>query len=163
MAGIYFLEPFFRYYALPFVLVFVLVYAVLQRTKLLGDDAKRVNSLIGMVVGLIVISFSAATNLIIQLMAFLAVVISILLVFLLIFGFIKGKTDPEILGKYWQYVLMGLFAAVMVIFLIVATGNWDWFINYITKDNTGRMLFLNGALVAIIVVALVSVLKGEKS
>lgn len=40
---------------LPFLLIFVIVYAILQKTKILGEDKKNLNIVVAIVVGLLVV------------------------------------------------------------------------------------------------------------
>src|SRR3989344_8866636 len=40
---------------LPFLLIFVIVYAILQKTKILGEGRKNLNVIIAVVVGLLVV------------------------------------------------------------------------------------------------------------
>ncbi|MBI3035067.1 hypothetical protein HYY71_01985 [Candidatus Woesearchaeota archaeon] len=40
---------------LPFLLIFVIVYAILQKTKILGDGKKNLNAVVAIVVGLLVV------------------------------------------------------------------------------------------------------------
>ncbi len=46
----------FYEFALPFLLVFTIVFAVLEKTQLFGKDKKNINLIIGIVVGLIVVN-----------------------------------------------------------------------------------------------------------
>ncbi len=85
-----FISSYFLDYILPFVLVFTLIFAILEKTKLLGEDKKQINSLVGLVVGLILIAFPYARDIVVLLMPFLAVSAVILLVFMLLYGFILG-------------------------------------------------------------------------
>ena len=82
------ISPYFLDYVLPFVLVFTVVFAVLQKTKLLGDEVKQINAILGLVVGLFLIAFPGPRGIIVLLMPFLAVALVILLVFMLLYGFI---------------------------------------------------------------------------
>lgn len=86
-------SPFFVEGVLPFLLVFVLVYAVLQKTKILGEDKKQINAIISLVIGLIAVSFSSYVGVIVNLIPVLAVGLVIILVFLLLWGivFVGGK------------------------------------------------------------------------
>ena len=77
--------PIFQEYILPFVLVFTLIFAILQKTKLLGDDVKQINAIVGFVVGLMFVVFPFANNFVVQLMPFLAVSAVVLLVFMLMY------------------------------------------------------------------------------
>lgn len=40
---------------LPFLLIFVIIFAILQKTKILGEDKKNLNVIVSMVVGLLVV------------------------------------------------------------------------------------------------------------
>ena len=82
-----------------FILIFALIFAILQKTKLLGDESKRVNAMISLVIGLMLIAFPPARNLVVLLMPFLAVVAVILLVFMLLYGFIVGKKEGDVLSS----------------------------------------------------------------
>ncbi|MFC1648586.1 hypothetical protein ACFL1B_03955 [Nanoarchaeota archaeon] len=41
---------------LPFILVFALIYAILNKSKIMGRDSKRINTIISLVMGLMVIA-----------------------------------------------------------------------------------------------------------
>jgi len=41
------------------------------------------------------------------------------------------------------------------------TGYWDWFLNFVFNGNYGTSLWVNGLLIAIIVGAIVAVIKGD--
>ena len=129
------LSGFFLDYALPFALIFTLIFAVLQRTKLLGDGKKQIDAIIGLVVGLILIATPPARNIVVGLMPVLAVLVTILLVFMLLYGFIAGKKDGDVLGKWWKYALIALLAIVMVIALLVLSGYWDMVYTYVTQSQ----------------------------
>ena len=43
---------------LPFLLVFAVVFAILQKTKILGEGKKQIDAIVSLVIGLIVIAFS---------------------------------------------------------------------------------------------------------
>lgn len=40
---------------LPFLLIFVIIYAILQKTKILGEDRKNLNAAVAVVIGLLVV------------------------------------------------------------------------------------------------------------
>jgi len=57
MVEIVFISPLFLNYILPFVLVWTLIFAILEKTNLLGEGRRQINAIIGLVVGLILIAF----------------------------------------------------------------------------------------------------------
>jgi len=65
-----FIAPYFLDYILPFVLIFTLIFAILQKTKLLGEDNRNVDVLIGLVVGLTLIAFPGSRSVVVLLMPF---------------------------------------------------------------------------------------------
>ena len=73
---------------LIFVLVFTMVFAVLQKAKVFGDGKKQIDALIGLAVALIVISAGYATDIISQLIPFLAITLVIILIFMVLIGFL---------------------------------------------------------------------------
>jgi hypothetical protein len=73
LADNFFLYPIFREAILPFILVFTLVFAILQKTKLLGDGKKQIDAIVSLVIGLILISFSYAVGILTILIPFLVI------------------------------------------------------------------------------------------
>lgn len=155
---------FFLEYLLPFALVFVLIFAILQKSKLLGDGKKQIDAIIGLVVGLILIAYGPARLIVVQLQVFLAVFASILLVFMLLMAFISQKKEGEILGKWFKYALYAILCVSLVIALIVMFGYWDMVVGFVTNSSSGGQLWVNGLIIVVIVGALIAVLadKGNK-
>lgn len=160
-----FISSFFLSYLLPFALIFTLVFAILQKTKLLGDDKKQIDAIVGLIVGLILIAFGPARDIVVKLQVFLAVSVAILLVFMLLYGFVSGKKDGDILSKGWKYAFYALITIALIIALIVITGYWDVVTNYLFNDTTGAQIWINGLIIVVIAGALIAVLsdKGKSS
>ena len=152
------ISPYFLDYVLPFVLVFTVIFAVLQKTKLLGDEVKQINAIIGLVVGLFLIAFPGPRSIIVLMMPFLAVALVILLVFMLLYGFIVSKKDGDVLGKWWKVAFGALLTIGLISFLLVITGYDNFLFN-----AGGGQVWINLLLVIIIVGAIIAVVRGEKS
>ena len=165
MAEPIFISGFFLSYLLPFALIFTLVFAILQKTKLLGDDKKQIDAIVGLLIGLFLIAFPAARDIVVKLMPFLAVFIAILLVFMLLYGFVSGKKDGDILSKGWKYAFYAIITISLIIALIVITGYWEFVQNYLFNDVTGAQIWVNGLIIVVIAGALIAVLsdKGKSS
>ena len=160
MAEPFFINSFFLSYILPFVLVFTLVFAILQKTQLLGDGKKQNDSLVALVIGLILIAFPFARDIVVKLMPFLAVSIAILLVFMLGYGFIyNGKVEMH---KYLKWTLMIIFGLALATVILWISGAWDGIYNFIFERNQGQ-IWVNIVLVAVMAGAVVAVLKGKGS
>ncbi|MEK6873031.1 MAG: hypothetical protein AABW90_03395 [Nanoarchaeota archaeon] len=162
MPEIFLLNPYFVDFILPFVLVFTLVFAILQKTKLLGDDKKQIDAMIGLVVGLLVIAFPYPRSIIVLLMPFLAVVVVILLVFMLLYGFVVGKKEGDVLGNKWKVVLGAILAVGLVSYLIYIAGYWNYVQDFFFSGSYGQ-IWINVILIMVIIGAIVAVIRGDKS
>ncbi|MBS3080661.1 hypothetical protein J4221_04270 [Candidatus Pacearchaeota archaeon] len=160
---ILFVSPFFVEYILPFVLVFTIVFAVLQKTQLFGEDKRAIDTLIGLVIGLILIGFPYARSLIILLMPFLAFFVVLLLVFMLLYGFASGKKDSEggILSSGWKIAWIAFISLSLITYLLIISGYWDFVLSLFFGTRSGPILSTIIMIVAIIAV-IVAVIKGEK-
>ena len=112
----------FKDYILPFLLVFVLVFAVLEKTKLLGDEKKQLDAIIAFVIGLIVVGVLFPKEVISNMVLFLSVSLVILFVFLLLYGFATGSKDGFELGKGLKIFLGVIIGIAVIIAIIWATG-----------------------------------------
>ncbi|MDP2946629.1 MAG: hypothetical protein Q8N88_00805 [Nanoarchaeota archaeon] len=146
-------------YVLPFVLVFTLVFAILQKTKILGDEKKQIDSLIALVIGIILIAFPFARDIIVELMPFLAVSVAILLVFMLLYGFIYGKTDDMRKGIKTALLIIGSLALITVVLII--TGAWDYIYSMMFERPEGAQIWINILLIAVIAGAIIAVVSGK--
>ena len=130
-----FISPFFLDYILPFVLVFTLIFAILQKTKILGDEKKQIDAIIALVIGIILISFPFARDIVVKLMPFLAVSVAILLVFMLLYGFVYGKTDKMQNGIKIALLIIGSLGLITVVLII--TGAWDYLYSMLFERAAG--------------------------
>jgi hypothetical protein len=140
------------------VLTFTLIFAVLQKTKLLGDGKKQIDSLVGLVVGLLLISFPLSRNIVSGLMPFLAVAIAILFIFMLFYGLAYGKTEMESSIK-WIFVI--LFSISLIAVFLYVSGFIDPLYNFLFNRQDSSQVWINLVLVVVIIGAIIAVLKGE--
>ncbi len=138
---------------LPFLLIFAVTFAILQKTKILGDGKKQIDAIVALVIGLIVITFGYATNLINSIIPFLAISIVVILVFMILYGMVFQGDDKFKVHKGIQ-ITVGILAALgLIIVLLVATGAWDYLYDrfFLGSDSSG--LVTNVILIVVIVVA----------
>jgi len=108
---------------LPFLLVFVVVFAILQKSKILGDGRQQIDAIVGLVVGLILIGVPGPRDIIVGIMPWMAVGVAVLLVFLLLYGFVAG--DLSKLGEEKGVKIgIGLLAGVFTIAVILYVSGW---------------------------------------
>ena len=92
-----FISPIFIEYILPFVLIFTLVFAILEKTKVLGDGKKQINAIVAAISGLILLGFETFRDVITGIVPYAVVAMIVIFVFLLLYGFLGGKIY-DILG-----------------------------------------------------------------
>jgi hypothetical protein len=108
--------------AVLFLLVFVVVFAILQKSKILGDNVSKINSLVALSFALIFVGVSSTTDLISRMIPFVAVALSVILMFLLLWGFVGGEIGS--LPKGIKNTLITLSAIFMIVLVLYISGWW---------------------------------------
>lgn len=155
-----FMNSFFTEMLLPFLLVFVVVFAILRKTKILGgDEAARVDAIVGLVIGLILIGVPGPRDILVGIMPWMAVGVGVILVFLILYGFVAGDLSGSNMPNSLKYTIGGLAAVFVVWIVLYVTGLgakiWNSF-------GTGSDIWMNIVLVALIVGVVLVALKGGK-
>ena len=154
-------SPLFSGAVLPFILIFTVVFAILQKSKILGDGKKQIDALVALVVGLITITFANAVGIINYLLPFLAVSIVMILVFLILVAMVAGGEKGFELHKGFKWTIMILAFIAVVIAGLILTGAWDY-LAYQFNGPGGSSLFTNIVFIAIIAGAALFVFFGDK-
>ena len=162
MAETMFSSPIFIEIILPFLLVFTLVFAVLDKTKLLGDGKKQINAIISLVVGLILIGFDFARDIVVRLIPFLVAALVILFVFMLLFGFISGKKEGDVLPLGLKIALGIIFGLAVLVAVLWVTGAWDYIYEVVVEGEFSETIWINVFMLAIIGGAIAIVVSGKK-
>lgn len=149
---------------LPLLLIFTVIFAILERLKLFGDDKKQMHAIIALVIAIITVAFAYPTDIIVKLMPFLAVAVVIVLIFLILYGMVspgdkeKGLNLPNGL-KIAFGVLIGI---ALIIAVLWATDYLDTVYSLIFKSGSSNKLLTNIVVLAAIAGALFVVLKKWK-
>jgi hypothetical protein len=152
-------HPFFTEQILPFLLVFTLIFAILDRIKILGEGKRQINAIVAFVIGLLLIAFPFPRSIIVNLMPLLAVTAVILLVFMLLYGFVGGG---ELKGEKWMKITFGiLIGLALLIALLVFTNYWNVVVDAVTGGRGGEIA-TNILFIAIIIAAIAVVLSTGK-
>jgi len=157
-----FISPLFINYILPFVLVFTLIFAILEKSQLLGEGKKQVNSIIGLVVGLILIAFPFARDIVVKLMPFLAISAVVLLVFMLLYGFVVGKKDGDVLDRKLKIAFGIIIGFALITVLLFSAGLWDPIYDSLFQRQGGSQILVNVVLIIIIAGAVIAVVTTSK-
>lgn len=153
---------------LPFLLVFALVFAILEKTKILGTEGKdqepkrNVNTLVAFVVAMMVIATNKVVNTINLALPNIILIIVAFVAFLLMIGVFYGTGElkfRETNPYYFKgFVAVSLIILVLILLnsLTLASGQtWlDFTIKYVTENLSGpvvtSIIFLIVAVAAII-------------
>ncbi len=152
-------NPFFTEMLLPFLLVFVVVFAILQKSQILGKGKAQVDAIVGLVVGLILIGVPGPRNLLVGIMPWMAVGVAVILVALILYGFVAGdlsKLGEEKWVKYGMGSLVIVFTLGIVLFVSgLHEKLWDSF--GVTSD-----VWMNIVMIGLVLGAMVVAVKGGK-
>jgi len=112
---------------LPFLLIFTIMFAILEKTRVLGTETvegvketkKNLNSMVAFVIAFLTIASSKLVAVINQTAAHIVILLLISVFFLLLIGsFMKESDSPVYLEKPWSTIFMIImFVGVLVIFL----------------------------------------------
>ncbi len=145
----------FTRFAFPFLLVFFVVFAVLEKTKVLGDN-KQINALIAFIIGLIFVSVVFPVEVIKNMVLFLTIALITMFVALILWGFVNGKVDIE--NKSVK-ILLGVGIAIAVLVAILwATGFYP-IVEGLFKQDWSQSFWTNLLFIVVIAVAVALVLK----
>jgi len=157
-------NPVLTRFILPFLLVFFIIFAILDKTKLFGEGKKQLNALVSFIIGLIFVSALYPTEIVSNLMLFLTValvaVFVILLLWGLIFGDIKEGFKPSKGIKIGLAIVTGI---AFFIALIRITGVSERVSDVLFHQAWSNALWTNVAFIVVVAVALALILAKKKT
>jgi len=128
---------------LPFILVFTIVFAILEKTKILGkEDKKNVNALVAFAVGLFVVAASNIVDVLRDALPVISLLLVVLLSAMLLVGTIHGDEEFKYFAQnmFWRWFLtIALIISVLLIFAnFIKTDDGDtWlevFWDFVSRD-----------------------------
>ncbi|OIO81498.1 hypothetical protein AUJ84_00980 [Candidatus Pacearchaeota archaeon CG1_02_32_132] len=154
-------NTFFSELVLPFLLVFVIMFAILQKAKIFGEGKKQIDALVALVIGLIFIAFTNAVGIVTSLIPFLAVGAVIILVFMILYGMVFKEGEFE-MSKGLKIGFGIVIGIALIIAVMMSTGIWDYVLeNWVYGGESD--LFMNAVFIVIIAVAVAAVVWGSGS
>jgi len=154
----------FTNFAFPFLLIFFIIFGVLEKTEIFGSGRRQLNALIAFVVGLIFVTAVFPKLVVANLILFLTVAIVVMFVALLLWGFIAGEE-----GLKFKDAPKGLkyFIAIVIIIAVVAALLWALgvegsFFDFLFRSNWSEEFLTNAGFIIAVIVVLVLVIRGVK-
>jgi lysylphosphatidylglycerol synthetase-like protein (DUF2156 family) len=154
-------SPLFMEMILPFLLIFTVVFAILQKTEILGKGKRQIDAIVALVIGLIVVAFGNAVGIINAFMPVLAVAIVVLLVFMIMFGMVFKEGEFK-MPKGVQTAVGILAAIVVIVALLLFTGWWNYLYDLIFSGGGASAIVSNVVIIVIVIVAVAIVWWGGK-
>jgi len=149
-------------FAYPFLLIFFIVFAILEKTKILGEEKKQLNALIAFVIGLIFVSAFQPKIIVENLILFLTVALVVMFVVLMIWGFVSSTKEGFQLEGWMKWILWIVGGIAVIIAVLWAVGVWDKVVDLLFKQNWSNSFWTNAAFIVAIAAALAAVLKSSK-
>jgi len=137
---------------LPFLLIFVVIFALLAKTKVLGEDKKKYNLVVALVIGLLVViphvldaypegaDVVEIMNTALPQVSIIAVAVIMLLILIGLFG---GES------KWMGSSLSGWIAIVSFIIILIIFGgaagwwgNWSWFDDFFGVETVAIIVMI---------------------
>ena len=151
---------------LPFLLVFTITFAILEKTRILGEEEisgkkyprKNLDSMVALVTALLIVTTTQLVALINQFLAIVSLVLVISLGFLLMVGiFYEPGQNKKLLSDTWVKVLTLLMFVVLLAILLYMMGILDDVYNWLTMSMNGEIIgsiviiAIMGAIIAFVV------------
>ena len=153
--------PIVSKFILPFLLVFFIVFAILKKTKVLGDNQDQINALVSFVIGLIFVGASFQKLMVENLILFLTIAIIVAFVGLLLWGFVTGDSPTIGVigndGKGLKWTAGIIITLAVVIAVLWSAGIGLSFFDPLFNQSWSKMFWTNAAFIVVIglVVAIV--------
>ncbi|MCK5149763.1 hypothetical protein KAJ87_02465 [Candidatus Pacearchaeota archaeon] len=150
-------------FILPFLLIFTLVFAILEKTKLLGDGKKQLNAIVAFVIGLIFVTAVFPKEVVGNLMLFLTVALVIMFVIMLLWGFVFGDIKDGFKPEGWMKIGLGLIIGIATIAAVIwAVGIRGGIIDFLFRQSWSSTFWTNFSFVIIVVLVLVYFIRKPK-
>ena len=139
---------------LPFLLVFAIVFAIFEKTKILGTEKiegheytkKNLNAIIAFVISFFVVASSKLVGVINQALSNIVLLLMLIVFFLLLVGvFFKEGEDVILEGGWKTFFMFTTFMGIVLIFLDALdwlSPFWDWLSNNASTRWLGSLFLL---------------------
>ena len=137
---------------LLFLLIFTLIFAILQKTEILGKGKRQIDALVALAIALLVSGVGSVLDFVQQIIPFLAIALVIILVFMLLLGMFYKEGTFDI--PSWMKVTVGIiiFIALLIAVLIFTKG-WDYIVGWFGGSSGwgGNVILIIVIIVAILI------------
>ena len=144
---------------LPFLLVFTIVFAILEKTRVFGTEKidgneyskKNLNAVAAFVIGFFVIASSKLVEIITTVSSYTVLLLLLSVLFLLLVGSFMKEGEGGFLTGNWNYFFMILMFVGIVLIFIYALGWWDQVWDFFRFQTGGEVV---GSIILIVIIVL---------
>lgn len=161
-------SPILTKFVYPFFLMFFIVFAIIDRTKIFGEEKKQINALVAFVIAFIFVSAIFPKEIVTNLILFLTIAIVIVFIVLLLWGFIMGGESLKLFEK--SSTGFKIFIGVLVVVAVTIAVLWAAGIDAgglfgkLFSSDWSKSFWTNVLFIVLVAIALAVVLKsGSKS
>lgn len=146
----------------PLLFVFVLVFAILEKTQIFGEKKTQSNAVLSLVIGLIFVGFVVPKMMVNNLIQFMSVGLFVIFMILILWGFVSGNKDLTVadgegrkIHKLFAVLIFG--SIVLAILWIAGVGDnilaaLSNFFSLLFNSSWSTTFWTNFVLVALILV-----------
>ncbi len=166
--GVTFLQsPLLTNFVYPFLLIFFILFAVLEKSKVFGEGRTQINAFVSFVIGFIFVSAVFPKEMASNLMLFLSIALAVVFVVLVLWGFIMGEDGLKIFEKSppgLKWAIGGFIIVAVIIAVLWAAGvDTASFFDNLFNSSWSSKFWTNFVFIVFVVVALAVVLATSKS
>jgi len=147
----------------PFLLIFFIIFAILEKTKVFGEDKKQINALIAAVIGFIFVSAVFPKEVVSNLMLFLSIAIVIVFVVLMLWGFVMGEEGLKIFSGSSKglKIAIGVVIIIAVVIAVCWAAGLDTlgFFSTLFNSSWSDSFWTNAIFIVMVAAALAVALK----
>jgi hypothetical membrane protein len=162
---------------LPFILVFTIVFAILEKTKVLGMEKvgekeytrKNLNAMVAFVISFLVVASSRLVEIITTVSAQIVILLMVSVLFLLLVGSFAKESEGGYLHGNWQiFFMFVMFIGIVLIFLGAIENEegdtWlEVFWNYVSQNGQGGNAVGSIILLILLILLIVYVVRTPKT
>jgi len=155
---------------LPFLLVFTIVFAILEKTAVFGweDEDKKIpkkniNAMVAFVIGFMVVAATKVVEVLNKALPQVILILILLVAFLMLVGSLMKPGGLDLSSdqaKGWKVFFMIVILIALVLIFLNALGWIDWAFSWVTSNWTGP-IFGTIIIFIIIILAIVWVSRGQ--
>ncbi len=160
-------NPVLTNFVYPFLLIFFILFAVLEKSKLFGDKKTQINALISFVISFIFVTAVFPKQVVGNLMLFLGIGLVVIFVVLMLWGFIMGEGGLKIFEQAPKGLkfAIGIFIIIAVFFAVLWAAGIDTssYFDKLFASSWSSKFWNNFVFIVLVVVALAVMIATGKS